>query len=652
MGKVCWDFPLLGTGNQSGNNIAAITMFKGTGIMDGLAREVCQNSLDAKDKELSAETPVKVKFELVEIRRDDFPMFEGYKEALESSIAYWQTSPLSTPKIMEFLYNVRTALDQETIPMLVMSDYNTVGLNGVNAKDDEKSFWDLLVNTEGISIKQDDNSAGSFGIGKNAPFAYSALNLVFYNTLAKDGGRAFEGVARLVTTQREYNGSMRKTQPIGKYLYLEDEYTGRPILPSDDCSLAQIDAFNRTETGTDVAVVGFKKNDYDDWEDKTAVAIIKNFILSIINGKLEVTIKSPGALYEIRKDTIEDLLYKTFTNDPQLKYTKQIYETITKTTPRKVKISEKDDLSIYVRYDDGYSQSLSRFRSTGMLINTTTNDVLPHFSVVIVVNDVGELDLSKTLREAEPPQHTEWKAKNITDNRDLHNKAARFIRNIGKEIQKALDEFEKADITDKMDGGVGSYLPDASDNSTSSEGTDGLKTDIKISEISSYDGRVFYNSQYESAESGTGKDAPKSGLKAGKKKRKKKTNVKIPVVTPGQGSDKGVKGGSGKVKIATVSIRDHRTYYVAGNKYRAYINSPANYEKVYIQYFAGREDDKQDELIIKNVKLEGLPRIDVHGNKIGPISLKEGKNVIYVEFESNEIMAVIPVFTMEVANEK
>lgn len=652
MGKVCWDFPLLGTGNQSGNNIAAITMFKGTGIMDGLAREVCQNSLDAKDKELSADIPVRVKFELVEIRRDDFPMFEGYKEALESSIAYWQTSPLSTPKIMEFLYNVRIALNQETIPMLVTSDYNTVGLNGVNAKDDEKSFWDLLVNTEGISIKQDDNSAGSFGIGKNAPFAYSALNLVFYNTLAKDGGRAFEGVARLVTTQREYNGSMRKTQPIGKYLYLEDEYTGRPILPLDDCSLAKINAFNRTETGTDVAVVGFKKNDYDDWEDKTAVAIIKNFILSIINGKLEVTIKSPGTLYEIRKDTIEDLLYRTFANAPQLKYTKQIFETITKTTPRKVKISEKDDLSIYVRYDDGYSQSLSRFRSTGMLINTTTNDVLPHFSVVIVVNDVGEFDLSKTLREAEPPQHTEWKAKNITDNRELHNKAARFIRNIAKEIQKALDEFEKADITDKMDGGVGSYLLDASDNSTSSEGTDGLKTDIKISEISSYDGRVFYNSQYESAESGTGKNAPKSGLKAGKKKRKKKTNVKILVVTSGNYSDKGVKSGSGKVKIATVSIRDHRTYYVAGNKYRAYINSPADYDRVYIQYFAGREDDKQDELRIKNVKLEGLPRIDVHGDKIGPISLKEGKNIIYVEFESNEIMAVIPVFTMEVANEK
>lgn len=652
MGKVCWDFPLLGTGNQSGNNIAAITMFKGTGIMDGLAREVCQNSLDARNKDLPADVPVKVKFELVEIEKAKYPMFEGYRKALESSIEYWTTSPLSTPKIMEFLNNVKKALESETIPMLVMSDYNTVGLNGVNASDDEKSFWDLLVNTEGISIKQDDNSAGSFGIGKNAPFAYSALNLVFYNTLAKDEGRAFEGVARLVTTQREYNGSMRKTQPIGKYLYLQDEYTGRPILPTDDCDLAKIDIFDRTEIGTDVAVVGFKKNDYDDWEEKTAVAIIKNFILSIINGKIDVTIKSPQALYEICKDTVEDLLFKKFAEDPQLKYTRQIYETITKTQPQKVKIAEKDDLSIYVRYDDGYSQSLSRFRSTGMLINTTTSDVLPHFSVVIVVNDVGEMDLSKTLREAEPPQHTEWKAKNITDNRDLHNKAARYIRNIGKEIQKALDEFEKAEITDRMDGGIGSYLPDASDNSATNEGTDGLKTDVKISQIASYDGRVFYNSQYESAESSTGKNASKAGIKIGKKKRKKKTNAKIPVVTPGKGSEKGVSRGSSKVKIATVNISDHRTYYMAGNKYRAYINSPADYDNVYIQYFAGREDDKQDHLTIKNVKIEGLPRMDIHGEKIGPISLKAGKNVMYVEFESNEVMAVIPVFTMEVSNEK
>ena len=55
MGKICWDFPLLGTASVSGSNNAAITMFKGAGIMDGLAREVCQNSLDARDGDVPAE---------------------------------------------------------------------------------------------------------------------------------------------------------------------------------------------------------------------------------------------------------------------------------------------------------------------------------------------------------------------------------------------------------------------------------------------------------------------------------------------------------------------------------------------------------------------------------------------------------------------
>lgn len=653
MKEVCWEFPLLGTGNQSGNNIAAITMFKGSGIMDGLAREVCQNSLDAKDKALSPDAPVKVKFELIEIEKKEYSMFDGYQKALDSSIDYWSTSPLSTPKIMEFLKNVKKALDLEKIPVLIMSDYNTVGLNGVNAKQGEKSFWDLLVNVEGLSIKQDENSAGSFGIGKHAPFAYSSLNLVFYNTLAQDGGRGFEGVARLVTTQKEYNGTLRPTQPIGKYLFLEDEYTGRPILPTDNCPLSQLDIFNRSEVGTDVAVFGFKTNEYDNWENSLAIAIIKNFVLAILNSKLEVEIKSPKITYIISKSNVASLLFKDFSEEPQLKYTRQIYETLTKVDPIKVTIEEKDDLSIYVKYEDSYAQSLSRFRSTGMLINTTTVDVLPHFSVVIIVNDVGDMVLSKTLREAEPPQHTEWRAKNITDNTPLKNRAARDLRKIGKEIQRILDEFEKADITDKMDAGVGNFLPDATDDSGSREGNDGLKTDIKIHEISTYDGKIIYSHrQYETAESGEGVSTSKLGIKTGKKKRKKKKLVKITVVEPKTGGNKGVVSGSGNVKIITPKIIDQRIFYKAANKYQFYVNSPQDYSRVFLQFYAGRDDDKIDSIVVKNVKQENIPRMEVNSQKIGPISLHQGDNTLFIEFENSEIMALVPVFTMEVTNEK
>lgn len=650
MGYIRWDFPLLGTASLSGSNNAAITMFKGTGVMDGLAREICQNSLDAKNSEFEKK-PVKMKFELIHLNKSRYPIFSGYETAVDNAIKFWNENPLCTPEIKVFLNNIKSALSEENIPVLVMSDYNTSGLTGVNPQPGEQSVWNLLVDTEGISIKQNDSSAGSFGIGKNAPFAYSAFNMVCYNTLAKDGGRAFEGVTHIVTSQRNINGKNMPTQSTGKYLFFENEYNWRPILPEDNCEIAQLDIFNRTEIGTDVAVFGFKTNEYPNWEKTTVIAILKNFILAILHNKLEVTVKSDEVTYEVNKEQLENLLFDELLEEPQLKYTRQIYETVTKSKPHNTKIEESDDLSIYVHYNESYQASLSRFRSTGMLINTTPES-LPHYSIVVIVNDVGERILSKTLRKAEPPQHTEWKAKNITDDRKLHNLAAKYIRRIQKEIQKLLDELEREEITDKVDAGVGNYLPDASDMSTVGEGTDGLKKDIKIKEISSYDGRIFFNNQYESAESNTGSSTKGKGVKAGKRKRKKRQDKKIPIVTPSGGDKKGVASGNGKVKIVSPNITEHRTYYMAGNKYRLFINSPKEYSNVYIRYFAGREDNGKDALIIKNVKLEDSPLLTVNNEKMGPISIKEGINYIYVEFSNKEIMAVIPEFTMEVSNEK
>ena len=92
MGKVCWNFPLLGTGSLSGSNDVAITMFKGSGLMDGLAREVCQNSLDARDADIAADEPVKVKFKLFELERDRFSMFEEFRQALQGAYDYWNNS--------------------------------------------------------------------------------------------------------------------------------------------------------------------------------------------------------------------------------------------------------------------------------------------------------------------------------------------------------------------------------------------------------------------------------------------------------------------------------------------------------------------------------------------------------------------------------
>lgn len=646
---ICWDFPLLGTASLSGSNDAAITMFKGSGEMDGLAREVCQNSLDAKNRDLDESLPVRVRFELLYVKTANHSVFSEFKEIVNNASNYWKNNPLSTEKTMQFLETAQSMLARDSIPILVMSDYNTYGLSQ-QGDEQNPSFWDLLVNTEGISKKQDDNSAGSFGIGKRAPFAYSALRMVFYNTLSKENERAFEGVAHLVTSQRKYNEKLLKTVASGKYLFLEDEYSGRPIVPADGNSISLIDAFNRTEVGTDVAIVGFKEQEYPEWEKATAAAIIKNFILAIVRGKLEVEMVSPSCHIEINSSTVEKMLFLNYKDEEQLKFTRQIYQTLTE-QPKNFRVAEKDDLSIYVRYDEHYIGAQSRFRSTGMLINTTMES-LPHYSIVVVVNDVGTKDLSKTLREAEPPQHTEWKAKNIVDDPELRKKAKRYIREIRNAVQHTLDEFEQADYAETLDAGIGGYIPDATDETGGREGSDDLKIDVKIQDIKTDDGRTLYNQQYSSAESAEGKDQGGSGIKVGTKKRKKKKKVRIPVVKAEGGAHQpGVSQGNGKVIIKTPKLLDTRIYHKAGKKYCQYIKTEQAYDRVYIQYYADREDGKQDTLTIKNIKVGNDPLINVDNTKAGPISLVSGSNTIYIEFTTDEIMAVESVFTMEVVYE-
>ena len=77
MGRVCWDFPLLGTGNEQGYSNAGIETFKGTELIDNLAREICQNSLDAKQ---SSEQPVIVAFSLKEFEIEKYAALKSLKD--------------------------------------------------------------------------------------------------------------------------------------------------------------------------------------------------------------------------------------------------------------------------------------------------------------------------------------------------------------------------------------------------------------------------------------------------------------------------------------------------------------------------------------------------------------------------------------------
>ena len=580
-------------------------------------------------------------------------MFQELEEVVESARALWTSNGLANKKMMAFLDMVSKYLAMEKIPVLMMSDYNTIGLNGVDPDPDpeKKSYWNLLVNTDWVSGKPKDNSAGSFGIGKRAPFVYSGMRTVFYNTFAKDGGRAFEGVAHLVTAQKEHEGKMRPTYPSGKYLYLEDEYTGRAIRPEHDCPLAKIPAFDRKDQGTDVAIFGFKLEDYEHWEEEVAVSVIKNFILALRDGKLEVEIESDRYNYDISKATLASYLQETFQGDPRLNDARMIYKTVQETEPQKMTIAEKDDLSVYVKYDEHYPGALSRFRSTGMLINTRPRESLPHYSVVVVVNDAEESTLSKTLLASEPPKHNEWKSTNIDDDEALRKLARKYITQINSEVRKILDACERVDVQDQMDAGIGNYLPDASEEA-SGTGADGLRKDVKIREISS-DGQILYRRQQESAAPSEGDKQKSNAFRTGKKKKRKtRKKKKITVVKPSDGGAKGVAPGAGKLRMVSLNLSKHRIFYVSGNTYRMVVQAPRDYNRVYVRFSAGRDDGKQDAVMVRSLREADGSFAAVQGGKAGPFPLQKGGNRLDIEFEGHEIMAVVPAFTMEVATDE
>ena len=231
-----WTFASNNGGEDHGFNDAGIETFKGN-LERYLAREVIQNSLDARaDKK----KPVLVKFELIELDRDNVPDLTGLAETFKHCEKYWP----SDQKAKEFFKTAAALAKGKKSTALRIGDYNTTGVIGGD-KERTKN-WYYLVRCSGSSSKWG-GEGGSFGIGKNAPFAASRMRTVLYSTLNSEEEYIFQGVARLVTHERAKVGT---AQPTG---FLGDSKSAS-IRKKKDIPKQ----FLRKEQGTDLIVLGYQ----------------------------------------------------------------------------------------------------------------------------------------------------------------------------------------------------------------------------------------------------------------------------------------------------------------------------------------------------------------------------------------------------------
>ncbi|MFA5637925.1 MAG: hypothetical protein WCY49_03955 [Anaerovoracaceae bacterium] len=441
-----WSFPSNNKGDIIGIGLPGIETFQGSPLK-GLAREICQNSLDAAINEEA----VKIDFISFSIGRKDFPDLETLEGAFKASLDFWSVQ--SDKKSTDFFERAINMIREERIPFLRISDYNTTGLLG--SKEEYNTPWTNLTKSPGASDKAG-TSGGSFGIGKFAPYACSQFRTVFYSTHDVKNVDAFQGISRITSFRREGDDI---TIGVG---YLGGE-GNRPIF-----SQVSLDPkFNRRsgETGTDIYVSGFGFIDIDtEWKDKVIASVLDGFLYAIHTDKLIVQVD--GIM--INKETLPELIerYKDALTENADKYYKVLTSKETRWTELNFRNHGTVRLGLFIQTDQSQMEmhrKVAMIRKTGMKIMDRGNisAIVPFAGVMIIEGE----NVNNFLRKLENPQHTKWEPDRMEPMEKIPY-AKNYIKELIDYIKESLEELKTETDVDEIDPDVGQYLPDEVDVST------------------------------------------------------------------------------------------------------------------------------------------------------------------------------------------
>lgn len=456
--SIGWNFPNNNNGEIVGIGEAGIETFKGS-LFTSLAREICQNSLDAR---VDNTKPVKIDFILSNIDRSNIYGIDDLSNAISLCKDFWQDNK----KTFDFFKNAVSICNQETIRVLRISDYNTTGLTGSDKI--KNSPWQDLVKSSGVSNKSGE-LGGSFGIGKSAPFACSDLRTIFYNTLDINGLAAHQGVAKLVSFQYPDKQGFLKTkkgeitQGKGYYGEINDNSAVNKIV--------DIDNFTRTEVGTDVFVLGFLN--HSEWKDEIVKAIIDGYLISIIHNTLEVVVDD----IIINAETIHSLIecYKT-----ELPLAYNYYEVLSneKTVSITHDFEGLGELELKILIKKDFRRRILMARSNGMKIfDQDRISGTINFAGVCILRDKK---LNEYFRQMENPQHNAWESDRFSEDEKIKKEAEKNRKLLFKFLKDKVLETGKSTVLDEMDAvGAGEFIPDID----TSSGEEGNKTESISNEI-------------------------------------------------------------------------------------------------------------------------------------------------------------------------
>lgn len=503
-----WDFmSVSGSYEKKGLNDSGVETFKDDSFKS-LAREICQNSLDARSPS-DASMPVIVEFHRYPCQSGDFPDRDTLIDAFNRAQSFWQKEEVD--ETVRFFKEAEATLNAETIVWMRISDFNTFGLRGVErpANASGTTPWSSLVMSSGVSNKPGE-AGGSFGIGKFATFSCSAIRTCFYSTITDSNHRGAQGVSRLVSFSKD-----DATVTLGIGYFRSGSEAIKETLPLDP-------SFTRNQPGTDIYVPGFLPN--ESWMEDVQRAVLEGFLYAIFHKKLVVRlIDGDSSPLTMDRQWLDDCFNADTLPDETVR---QNYKALI--LDREENIFRKDfgedgfvDLRLLI--EPNLNRRIAMIRETGMKIFDKGNfSSSISFSGVLVVNGVT---LNKRIKAFENPQHTKWEPKRNKHDKQLYDEIIQFCR---ESLRKLIEDNNP----EETGANLGDVLPASGDTE-----------------------------DRETRETLTPKITPLRKSKRIKKrpvvKQQTSSQGETPVGTDETGTDPGSGGGSGKTRNNSDSGRSH-----------------------------------------------------------------------------------------------
>lgn len=443
-----WRFISNQNSTISGINDAGIETFTAN-MHRSLVREIIQNSLDAAI--FNSKKPVEVDFSIITIPRKRFPGIDEFQTVLKKC---YESNKME-PDAEKFFKNAGRVIENSEIPVLRISDYNTIGLEGSDTCAKGTS-WSRLVKESGSSNKGQ-SSGGSFGIGKSAAFACSDLRTVFYSSLDIKGLKSSIGVAKLVSFEdKDLDGW---TTGIGYYSE-DNRFVAIPELVKFD------DSYNRKDSGTDIYIFGVHLS-----EDNIEVfikSVLLDFLVALVKGQLVVKVQD----YLISKETLVEHMKNLNPNESEeIKELLDYYHLLTSSDPKILRIPldskiygkkygfNDNECTLYIKEAEGSNRKIMLTRKAGMRIfeqNRISGSI--EFTGVLIIDGPN---MNEAFKKMEVPSHDAWEPGRCRGEEKKYSEILKGLRKYLKEM--VIEKFGKVNTTTIDAIGASDFLPDKSE---------------------------------------------------------------------------------------------------------------------------------------------------------------------------------------------